>query len=203
LNPAEGLDPDASKKSKLNGFGGNGNGVKRGMGQQVADLHTNPMHTGESGNRQGSFVRTHSRSDRLGRIKSADAPPGGSVVAEKAKEEQGRAKDDIRNQMGSFIARGKGSFIAQEGRSSRQRKRTSKGKKKGTDATDAAAGGDGGGGGAGSGDDVISDGVESKRPELVIVQVDNETSCTGSADSHEGGVMAHPSESSRHTSIEV
>jgi hypothetical protein len=128
-------------------------------------------------------------------MKSADAPPGGSVVAEKkAKEEQGRAKDDIRNQMGSFIARGEGSFIAQEGRSSRQRKRTSEGKKKGTDATDAAAGGDGGGGGAGSGDDVISDGVESKRPELVIVQVDN---------SHEGEVMAHPPESSRHNSIEV
>ena len=101
--------------------------------------------------------------------------------------------------MGSFIARGEGSFIAQEGRSSRQRRRESKGKKKGTDA---AAGGGGVDDGAGSGDDVISEGVESKRPELMIVQVDNEQSCTGSVNSREE-MMAHPSESSRHDSIEV
>ena len=171
------------------------------MGQQVAELHANPMRTGESGSRQGSFIRTHSRSDRLvGRMMSADAPLGGLVVAEKAKEEQGRAKDDIRNQMGSFIARGEGSFIAQEGRSSRQRRRELKGKK--TD-TDAAAGGGGGDGGADSGDGVISEGVESKRPELLVVQVDNELSCTGSADSQEGEVMAQPPQSSRHTSIEI
>jgi hypothetical protein len=69
--------------------------------------------------------------------------------------------------------------------------------------TDAAAGGGGGDGGANSGDGVISEGVESKRPELLIVQVDNELSCTGSADSQEGGVMAQPPQSSRHTSIEI
>ena len=57
--------------------------------------------------------------------------------------------------------------------------------------------------GADSGGGVISEGMESKRPELMILQVDNELSCTGSADSQEGEVMAHPPQSSRHNSIEI
>ena len=67
--------------------------------------------------------------------------------------ERGRLKSsdtpDIRNQMrSSFIAKGEGSFIDQERRSGRRV----------SSATRAGSGGD----------DVVSEGVESKHPELMI-----------------------------------
>jgi uncharacterized membrane protein YgcG len=223
MNPAEGLglEPGTGEESnnaiEIEGRSGNG--------QQMEELQTNPMQTGESGNHQGSFIRSHSRTDRLERMKSTDAP-GGSTVAEKAREEQGGAKDDTRKQMGSFIAKGDGSFIAQEGRSGRRHTskkksgasarrpldtacsttttKTSKatssvapfasgvdssGIKRGTDAAVAGGGGGGGGGGfgdggggSGGGGVIISEGVESKRPELMIGQGDNESNHTGPAD---------------------
>ena len=168
-------------------------------------------------------------------MKSADAP-GGSIVAEKGRAEQGGGKDDTRKQMGSFIAQGEGSFIAQEGRSGRRgtskkksgasarrppdtacaitttktAKATSSvapfasgvdsGIKKGTDAA-AATGGFGNGGGGSGGGCVISEGVESKWPELMIGQGDNEPNHTGPMDGRHEEMAVQGS--SRHDSVDV
>ena len=219
LNPAEGLDPDTGEES---------NNVNE---KQVEELQPNPMHTGESGNHQGSCIRSHSRTDRLELMKGADAP-GGSIVAEKERVEQGGAKDDTRKQMGSFIAQGEGSFIAQEWRSGRRgisKKKSGASARrppgtafattttKTSKATSSVApfasgvdsagikngtGGGSGGGGSGGGG-VISEGIESKRPELMMMigQGDNEPNHTGPADGqHEEMALQG---SSRHDSVDV
>ena len=229
LNPAEGLDPDTGEESNnVNEVGGRSENE-----QQVEELQPNPMHTGESGNHQGSCIRSHSRTDRLELMKSADAP-GGSIVAEKERVEQGGAKDDTRKQMGSFIAQGEGSFIAQEWRSGRRgiskkksgasarrppgtafattTTKTSKATSSvapfasGVDSagikngTGCGSGGGSGGGGSGGGG-VISEGIESKRPELMIGQGDNEPNHTGPADGQHEEMAVQGS--SRHDSVDV
>ena len=71
--------------------------------------------------------------------------------------------------------------------------------KKGTDssaAAAAAAGGFGNGGGGSGGGGVISEGVESKRPGLMIGQGDNETNHTGPMDGRHEEMAAQGS--SRH-----
>ena len=67
-----------------------------------------------------------------------------------------------------------------------QRMRASSGKGKSIDES-GGAGGTSGTSGAGSGDDGISEGVESKRPDLMVTLVENRLNRTGSVEINGGG----------------
>ena len=74
--------------------------------------------------------------------------------------------------------------------------------KGGTDAAAAVGGFGNGGGGSGSGGGgVISEGIESKRPELMIGQGDNESNHTGPANERHEDMAVQGS--SRHDSVDV